>query len=166
MTFAATGRWIAQTGLLLVTLFLLVGTLGTTTTASASTVSTKSVAEVDSYERKVQYWVNRQRVQRDLPRLTLADCPDSTAAVWSGHLASTGEFYHQSMTDVLDRCDATYAGETLGRGGMTPRGLVRLWMQSPPHRAVLLSAKPRRIGIGATYDTTGRWVVAANFVRF
>ena len=41
-----------------------------------------------------------------------------------------------------------------------------MWMHSPPHRAVLMSKSPRRIGIGATPNARGEWVVAANFMRF
>ncbi|HJR36919.1 MAG TPA: CAP domain-containing protein, partial [Nocardioidaceae bacterium] len=61
---------------------------------------------------------------------------------------------------------AMYAGETLGRGAISPRRLVRMWMHSDGHRHVLLSRKSRRIGIGAVPDAYGRWVVAANFMRF
>ncbi len=70
------------------------------------------------------------------------------------------------MGSVLDKCNAQYAGETLGRGSMSPRKLVRMWMHSPGHREILLTPKARRIGIGATPDSSGGWVVAANFVRF
>ena len=67
---------------------------------------------------------------------------------------------------LLNKCDAYYAGETLGRGAITPQTLVSMWMHSPPHRAVLMSRSPRRIGIGATPNARGEWVVAANFMRF
>ncbi len=120
----------------------------------------------DVYEKRVQRLVNARRANHDLPRLRIAKCADKVAEDWSSYLAANGEFYHQSMTDVLDRCEATYAGETLGRGTMSPRKLVRMWMESPGHRAVLLSKKSRRIGVGATADADGRWVVAANFIRF
>jgi uncharacterized protein YkwD len=69
------------------------------------------------------------------------------------------------MEDLLTRCDARYAGETLARGSVAPRRLVRMWMHSDGHRRVLMSSKARRIGIGASPDTQGRWVVAANFMR-
>lgn len=118
-----------------------------------------------SYETKVQQQINQRRASRGLPRLRLASCPKGTSKRWSQHLASTDSFYHQSMGSVLSKCNARYAGETLGRGTMNPRKLVRMWMRSPGHRAVLMSKKPRRIGIGATKDASGRWVVAANFVR-
>lgn len=168
MNLTYIGRRVAQAATTLLALVMLVGALSitTTATATAATATSKSAVQVESYETQTQYWVNRQRAKRGLPRLRLASCAEVVAKQWSKHLAASGEFYHQSMSDVLDRCNAMYAGETLGRGTMTPRGLVKLWMQSPPHRKVLLSSKSRRIGVGATYDNSGRWVVAANFLRF
>lgn len=147
--------------------------LTATATAPSGAVQVDSLAltqsattSISTYETKVQKLINQRRANRGLVRLRLASCPEGTSKRWSQHLAATDSFYHQSMGTVLSKCDATYAGETLGRGTMSPRKLVRMWMQSPGHRAVLMSKKPRRIGIGATRDSSGRWVVAANFVRF
>jgi uncharacterized protein YkwD len=167
MNAAHVGRRVARTATTtLLALFMVLGALSITPTASASNDGAVTASQADTYEGKVQYWVNRQRVQRGLPRVRLANCTDQVAEEWSKHLSTTGQFYHQSMADVLDACNAVYAGETLGRGTMGPRKLVRMWMQSDPHRVVLLSSKSRHIGIGANYDGTGRWVVAANFMRF
>lgn len=132
----------------------------------AAVLSDATSVAPDVYERRVQRLVNRRRANRDVPRLRVAACPERVAQEWSTFLALNGLFEHRSMTEVLDRCDARYAGETLGRGSMSPRKLVRMWMRSPDHRAVLLSPKSRRIGVGATTDLFGRWVVAANFIRF
>ena len=135
--------------------------------ASTALTSARAMALAPStYEKRVQRVVNNRRAAHGLVRLRMAPCPDGTAQRWADHLAANDAFYHQSMSAVLDRCNARYAGETLGRGSMTPRKLVRMWMQSPGHRAILLSHKPRRIGIGVSPDGTGRVVVAANFVRF
>jgi uncharacterized protein YkwD len=44
-----------------------------------------------------------------------------------------------------------WAAEDIGWGRGTPsspRGIVRLWMHSPPHRAALLDPKMREIGMG------------------
>ena len=133
--------------------------------SQAAVVTTTAVAP-DTYEKRVQRMVNRRRAQHDLRRLRVASCAKEVAQEWSTYLARNDLFVHRSMTEVLDRCDASYAGETLGRGTMSPRKLVRMWMNSPGHRAVLLSRKSRRIGVGATPDASGRWVVAANFIRF
>ena len=118
------------------------------------------------YEQGVQYWVNRVRKAHGLRPLSLATCTDSVAESWSTHLAVTNSFYHQSMTKLLTKCHAYYAGETLGRGAIKPRALVTMWMHSAPHRAVLMSRSPTRIGIGATPNASGEWVVAANSMKF
>jgi uncharacterized protein YkwD len=118
------------------------------------------------YEQQVQYYVNVQRRAHHLAPLSMAGCADSVAERWSAYLAAHDAFYHQSMNRLLVKCDAYYAGETLGRGAITPKTLVSMWMHSPPHRAVLMSPSPRRIGIGATPNARGEWVVAANFMRF
>jgi uncharacterized protein YkwD len=120
----------------------------------------------DTYERRVVKLVNARRHRYHLRALTTAPCAERVANRWSAHLASTGSFHHQSMQKLLRRCDAHYVGETLGRGAMTPATLVNLWMHSAPHRHVLLSHNPRRIGVGATPNAQGEWVVAANFMRF
>lgn len=149
----------------------------TTATAGSAPAASPAVSLVSSqaaspaysdtfYEQQVQYWVNVQRKAHHLPTLSLATCTDSVAENWSSYLASHNAFYHQSMTKLLNQCHAYYAGETLGRGAITPRTLVTMWMHSAPHRAVLMSKSPRRIGIGATPNANGEWVVAANFMRF
>lgn len=129
-----------------------------------ATVKT-ALAAPETYERRVHRLVNLRRANHGLRPLKFAGCADSSAESWASYLARNNEFFHQSMLDVLNRCDAQYAGETLGRGAMAPRKLVRMWMESPGHRAVLLSSKSTRLGIGAAPDAYGRWVVAANFIR-
>lgn len=120
----------------------------------------------ETYEKRVQRQINRVRANRGLPRLRFQRCTDRLAERWSRHLASTDRFYHRSMRQVLRRCNAVYAGETLGRGAITPRRLVKMWLRSPGHRKILVSPKPRRIGVGAVRDAHGRWVTTANFTRF
>ncbi len=144
----------------------------TVATAPASTAATPVMSESATpsvepatYEQRVRVLVNRQRVAHGLPALRFVRCANGTATRWSRHLASTGSFYHQDMGQVLDACNATYAGETLGRGSITPRRLVRLWMESPGHKHILLTKYARRIGIGSVVDSHGQWVTAANFVR-
>lgn len=138
------------------------------TTPAASVVSTTAVFPAYSttlYEQNVQYWVNRVRKNHGLRSLRFASCTDHVAERWSNVLATTNTFYHQSMTKLLYKCDAYYAGETLGKGAITPHTLVSMWMHSAPHRAVLMSRSPNRIGIGATPNASGEWVVAANFMK-
>jgi uncharacterized protein YkwD len=141
------------------------------TTASSPAIELSAVAvrpayDTQTYENQVKRYVNDERRKRGLPALSWATCTDTVAEHWASYLASHDAFYHQSMTALLRRCNARYAGETLAKGNITPRTLVSLWMNSPVHRHVMLSSSPHRIGIGAVPDSHGQWVVAANFMSF
>ena len=168
LTRSVTRMVLAAATASLVTLGISGGTLAPANaqTARTSVASTSTLVAPDTYERRVLRQVNIRRANHGLSQLRFASCPDGTAERWSRYLAVNDAFFHQSMTGILDRCHARYAGETLGRGSMSPNRLVTMWMHSPGHRAILMSPQARRIGIGATPDALGRWVVAANFVRF
>lgn len=120
----------------------------------------------DAYEQRVQQLINERRANHGLRKLSFDSCADSTAEAWAQRLAANNEFFHQSMDHIIDTCRAYYAGETLGKGAISPNRLVQLWMHSPAHRAVLLSKHARRIGVGAYVDASGAWVTAANFTRY
>jgi uncharacterized protein YkwD len=131
-----------------------------------SAVAARPAYSTSTYESKVQYYVNVERTKRGLRALSFASCTDTAAERWGSYLASHNLFYHQSMTTLLRRCNARYAGETLAKGNIDPRTMVTMWLNSAPHRKVMLSTSPRRIGIGAVPNSAGQWVVAANFMRF
>lgn len=120
----------------------------------------------ERYEAKVQFFINKQRAHHGLSKLSFERCTDGTAERWAQKLASSNAFYHQSMGNILSTCRAYYAGETLGKGAISPHRLVVLWMHSPAHRHVLLSRNAKRIGVGAYVDSSGAWVTAANFTKF
>ena len=148
-----------------------VTTPATSATSARSAIELSSVAvrpayDPQTYENQVKLYVNNERRKRGLPALAWAGCTDTVAERWASYLASHDAFYHQSMTALLRRCNARYAGETLAKGNITPRTLVTLWMNSPIHRHVMLSSSPHRIGIGAVPDSDGEWVVAANYMTF
>ena len=136
--------------------------------APVNAAETSKVMSMSSstYESRVQYWINVKRSHHGLGKLRFQSCTDGTAERWANYLASNDLFFHQDMGNILDKCNAYYAGETLGRGSISPRRLVYLWMHSPAHRDVLLSHYAKRIGVGAYIDSYGQWVTAANFTRF
>lgn len=149
---------------------LLVG--GATATAAtpdgpaAQPAAAKPALSASGYETKVLAGINRVRHRHHLPSVTTAPCAVRVATRWSTHLAATDTFEHQSMQKLLKTCDARYVGEVLGRGSVSPNRLVRMWLDSPPHRHILLSRQPKRIGVGATLNGRGEWVVAGNFMTF
>jgi uncharacterized protein YkwD len=145
---------------------VLPGQAGAVQVRSQAAAAAYPAMSTSSYEKDVQRWINVQRGKHGLRHLRLASCTDRVAERWVSYLAAHDAFYHQSMSAILKECNARYAGETLGRGAISPRRLVRMWMNSPSHRDILLSKHPRRVGIGAYPDVYGQWVVAADFMRF
>ena len=131
----------------------------------ASSGEARLAMSSDRYESRVQYFVNRKRAAHGLRALRVERCTDAVAEAWSASLAVTGSLVHQDARTILGTCHARYAAETLGRGGYSPKALVRAWMRSPYHRPILLSRKATRIGVGAT-QLGGTWVTAADFTRF
>lgn len=165
MTIAATARriLIAITAVLAST-FAVVG--GTTTSADAASLSYIRSISPSDYESRVVAWINRQRDARGLAPVRAHSCTDYYAERWASYLGRNLEFFHQNLDPFFDKCHATYAGETLARGAVSPKEMVNLWMNSDGHRAILLSKNPRRIGVGAYLDSRGDWLVAADFTRF
>lgn len=126
----------------------------------------RAVLSQQTYEDRVQYWVNQKRVNHDRVRVRYHACTDKYSERWAYYLSSTGRFYHRDLTPFFTDCGAEWAGEVLARGYITPREAVRLWMHSDAHRTVILRSYARRIGVGARRDSVGRWVVVANLTRF
>ncbi|HEU0287388.1 MAG TPA: CAP domain-containing protein [Nocardioidaceae bacterium] len=84
---------------------------------------------------------------------------------WSEHLAASGDFEHQNLNVIFRRCDgARSAGENIARGGVSPRATVRLWMNSPGHRANILNRRYTHLGVGAA-ARNGQWTGAEDFAR-
>ena len=112
---------------------------------------------LDRAERKVIRIVNRIRARHGLRRLT-ASRPLAVAATdHTGDMLRRDFLSHSSSdgTAMVQRVRRytgakRWVGENIAAvsGRATARKAVRMWMRSPPHRAVLLSPSGRRIGVG------------------
>jgi uncharacterized protein YkwD len=117
------------------------------------------------YQRKVFHWTNVARRRHDLPPLHRVKCLRRIAVHWSEHLARTGDFEHQNLNVIFRRCDrANAAGENIARGGVSPKRMVRLWMNSPGHRANILNRRYTHLGVGAAVRN-GQWTGVQDFAR-
>ena len=77
---------------------------------------------------------------------------------YARRMIRTDYFGHQSRIPVAGRF--RLAGETLAwHSGwrLRPRRTVRRWMRSPSHRAVLLSSRFRRLGVGRARGRYGSY---------
>jgi uncharacterized protein YkwD len=93
-------------------------------------------------------------------RLRIAALKHSHDMLWRGYFAHTSPTGSTLTYRVINSGFVTYgqwwAGETLawGTGSYgTPDGVVKAWMHSPEHRAILLSPRYHLIGIGRSYGT-------------
>ena len=116
------------------------------------------------YERRLLHWTNVQRQRHGRRPVRANRCADRYAEGWTRHMARTGRFEHRDQRVVMRGCDATAAGEVIARGHVTPRRMVRMWMGSDGHRAILLSRRFRLIGIGARHTSNG-WLATQNYLR-
>ena len=138
---------------------------GSTSAVPPGASGARTVMTGDTYEAKVELLVNKRRAAHGLRPVRFESCADLTAERWAEQIASTGDLVHQSSGAIIGACHVSYAGETLGRGRFGPRTLLRKWMRSPLHRAVVLSPLAKRIGVGSHLDGSGRWVTSASFTR-
>ena len=112
---------------------------------------------LDRAERKVIRIVNRIRGRHGLRRLR-ASRPLAVAATDHTTDMLRGDFLSHSSSDGTAMAERVrrytgkkcWIGESIAAipGRATARKAVRMWMNSPPHRAVLLSPAGRRIGVG------------------
>jgi uncharacterized protein YkwD len=106
---------------------------------------------------KMVHKINRIRHAYGLHRLRPSLSLFWSAKVYSHRMMSSDYFGHLSRIPVASNWRA--AGETLewhAGWRLRPRAVVTRWMHSPTHRAVLLSSRFRRIGVGRTRGRYGR----------
>ena len=123
--------------------------------------------------------INRERRARGLRPVSAHPRLSRMARRYARAMVRLGFFSHTSPGGgtLRDRLNASgyggaVAGEALawGQGRLaTPRAVVRSWMGSPPHRAILLGRNYRDIGIGVALGSPygggmrGSATYAANF---
>ena len=93
----------------------------------------------------------------------MSPCATHFAAPWATHMAATSSLVHQSLAPIM-RCPARAAGENIAYGAVTADQMMSMWMNSPGHRANILSPGFTRIGVGAVRTTSGRWWATQDFV--
>ncbi len=120
---------------------------------------------------------NRERAAEGLPALRSHDALRRAAAGHSQEMASLGYFSHSSPTagrkSTVDRLRiegvSTFesAAENIAMGTFDPgeeaEAFVRMWMNSPGHRANIMNPQLRLIGVGVAVDAKGQLVATQVF---
>lgn len=135
-------------------------------------VAAKKATALTASERSLLGAVNGVRSARGLRPLRVDGSLVRAARSYSARMIRTDVFTHGAMGARLARSGARgpVFGENLAWGVGPPArsgSIVRSWMASPSHRAVLLRPGWTRIGLGAVRGTfrgyRGATVVTADF---
>jgi uncharacterized protein YkwD len=109
--------------------------------------------------------INSFRERNGVPSLIVGPALSRAAQAHSTDMARRGYFDHGAFATRLRNFGvrAPYVGENIAAGTrpLTPATIVRMWIQSPPHRENLLDRSFRRIGVGVAGGATR--LVTADF---
>jgi uncharacterized protein YkwD len=122
--------------------------------AGACRAADDAAAAVADQARAVACLVNWARRQEHRSRLLRRSALTRAAELKGQSVASCGQFSHTpcgtAVTSGVSAAGYRYAtfGENLfaATGSVTPRQVVNAWLQSPPHRANMLSGRFRHVG--------------------
>lgn len=133
--------------------------------SSSFTATAAAKPRVDSKERAIVRVINKQRARHGLAKVRTSRRLARAADFHSWEMLDADYFAHESRDGgsfaqrVRRYAKHRSLGETLAMLGGCGRGaarrVVNMWMDSPGHRAVLLSSTYRRIGIGKRAGSLG-----------
>jgi uncharacterized protein YkwD len=143
-------------------------TLFVLTFAAAAPAAQAAGPRIDGGERAVVRAINRARAAHGLRALRGARRLARAADAHTRSMLRTDSFSHGAFASRLRRyTHARRIGETIAMSSRCSASrIVRMWLNSAPHRAVLLSGTFRRVGIGRRRGSLGAGrtcVVTADF---
>ncbi|MDO5422444.1 MAG: CAP domain-containing protein [Eubacteriales bacterium] len=131
-----------------------------TDAAETDTPSTESPAPALTYAEQVVNLVNEERAKAGLSALTIQPALTAAANVRAQEIKQT--FSHTrpngtSFSTVLKEQGVSYmgSGENIAYGQKTPAQVMEGWMNSDGHRANILNASFKNIGVGYYQDERG-----------
>ncbi|RQW13848.1 serine protease [Paenibacillus rhizophilus] len=112
-------------------------------------------SDSSSYIKEVIALVNQERSKAGLAPVAALDSLNKVAAAKATDMRSNNYFSHTSPTygspfDMMSSFGVTYsyAGENIAMGQRTPEEVMTAWMNSPGHKANILSKNFNYIGVG------------------
>lgn len=129
-------------------------------------------SDVKSFENEVIRLVNVQRTNNGLAPLTQNWELCRVARYKSQDMLNNNYFSHTSPTYgspfiMMENFGIhfTAAGENIAMGQRTPDEVMTAWMNSPGHRANILSPNYNQIGVGLAKNTNGSPYWTQEFIR-
>jgi uncharacterized YkwD family protein len=129
---------------------------------TAQKIAITSKSTISQQEAEVVRLVNVKRVQNGLQPLKANSQLMSVARQKSQDMAKKKYFSHVSPTfgttfKLMERLGIRFsaAGENIAYGQKTPAAVMNAWMNSPGHRANILSKTYTNIGVGLAKNSKG-----------
>ena len=125
--------------------------------AAAAPAAQAGSPRLDRGERTVIRAINRARASHGLRRLLTGRRLARAADAHSRNMLRANFFSHGSFSQRVRRYVRYRSiGETIAMTSRcSARTVVRMWLSSPSHRAVLLSSRFRRVGVGRRLGRLG-----------
>lgn len=98
--------------------------------------------------------VNAYRRQAGVAELSENSCADASALIHAKSQAAANRMYHRTLGQVENACKMV-GGENIAFGYATPAAVLKGWWGSPGHRANMLDARYRYMGIAVAYSANG-----------
>jgi|GEM_PF-4887589 len=137
-------------------------TTGRTVSQNVQNAVSRTAVSVPTIVQQVVDLVNEERAKEGLAPLTLDASLCDAAAIRVGEIS--GKFSHtrpngETCFTALDEAGVNYiqAGENIALGQRTAQEVMQDWMNSPGHRANIMSTKYSRIGVAVTQSTDARY---------
>lgn len=121
---------------------------------STPTPPTTASSALSAYEQQVVTLVNQERAKVSLPALKVDAKLSEVAGIKSQDMKNLNTMSHDgtygSPFDMMKHFGVTYksAGENIAQGQTTPEAVMKAWMNSPGHKANILSKNFTHIGVG------------------
>jgi uncharacterized protein YkwD len=125
--------------------------------ATAAPAAEAAGPRIDGGERAVIRAINRARAAHGLRGLHAGRRLARAADAHTRSMLRANYFSHGAFSSRLRRyVSYRRIGETIAMTSRcSARRVVRMWLNSPPHRAVLLSGGFRRVGVGRRRGSLG-----------
>ncbi len=135
-------------------------------TEQKPSVPEADTSDMSKLEQDASRLVNERRKENGLKPLTISSDLSVKARIKSRDMLENNYFNHISPTygspfDLMKSLGITYrtAGENIAMGYKTAEAVVNAWMNSPSHRANILSSNYTSMGIGHVNGYWTQWFI-------
>lgn len=128
--------------------------------SSTDTNNNNTNVDISAWGNRVLEIINEERAKEGLGPLVMDSGLVNVATIRANEIIQT--FSHtrpngSSCFTAYDECGVSYsaAGENIAAGQSSPEAVMTAWMNSPGHRANIMSASFGRVGVGVVSSSSG-----------